>query len=467
MWPSVDLIEGIDGEQPVELAKALAGPIGLFGGSPGTGKTYTVSAAVRTILQQFGAGSTCVCAPTGKAAVRLTEALNTNRVPLRAKTIHSTLGVEPSQDGFNFKYREGRPLPFRFVIVDESSMVDTNLATSLFSAVGRGTRVLLVGDINQLPPVGHGAPLRDLIAAGLPYGELREIRRNDGLIVRTCANIRDGLRLKLSRQLDLDNKQNLALRHASEPKQQIAAVLEGIKQANAAGLDPIWDVQILAAVNAKSPLSRKELNKVLQLELNRRHENKHSVFWPHDKIVCTENGFYKVAETDPGEAEVNEDGKVWVANGELAKVILVDAHLMIASLTAPNRVIRIPLSRPQKRAEVADDEDEEKKETGTGCKWDLGFALSCHKSQGSAWPVVLVMLDKYAGARMVCSREWLYTAISRAELWCELIGEESTAAGMCHRLALPNRKTFLKEQLWELSKPLWKAADAKILETLW
>jgi exodeoxyribonuclease V alpha subunit len=111
---------------------------------------------------------------------------------LTATTIHKLLGVRAGGDGWKFSFDEDSPLPYKFVVVDETSMLDTSLAASLLRACGPGTHLLLVGDVNQLPPVGHGAPLRDLLDGGVPTARLREIRRNSGLIVETCARIKDG-----------------------------------------------------------------------------------------------------------------------------------------------------------------------------------------------------------------------------------------------------------------------------------
>ena len=137
--------------------------------------------------------------------------------------------------------------------------------------------------------------------------------------------------------------------------------------------------------------------------------------------------------------------EVYVANGEQARVIEVSEKYIVAELSNPKRVIRIPVA--SKRETNEDEQDQETEESGSGCDWDLAFAISVHKSQGSDWPVVIVMIDDYAGARMVCSREWIYTAISRAKEQCVLIGNRETANGMCRRPALGRRKTLLKERI--------------------
>ncbi len=445
-WPSIDRIENIDGEQPARLAEALTGPIAILGGSPGTGKTFVAANLVKSLIQHFGQAEIGIGAPTGKAAVRLTEALQGYGIGLRARTWHSLLGVESAADrgGWGFKHCEANPLPFKVLIGDETSMNDTDLAASIFRARAKGTHVLLVGDINQLPPVGHGAPLRDLIAAGLPYGELREIRRNSGGIVEACAAIRDG------RRWEPDD--NLNLVETGLPEQQIRAVLKTLAEARAAGLDPVWDCQVLAAVNAKSQLSRKELNKVLQAELNQRPGVAGQPFRVGDKIVNTKNGYFPIFDADTSDEEMrtNERGEVYVANGELAEVIEVEEKLTVAKLTGPHRIIKIP------RGKAVDASDSDSHEgnapldgdkPATGCSWELGYCLSVHKFQGSESEWAIVLGDEYPGAKMVCDRAWCYTAISRAKKRCVMIGRKSTFDSMCRRQSLAGRKTLLKEQI--------------------
>src|SRR5581483_2766975 len=206
---------------------------------------------------------------------------------------------------------------------------DTSLAASLFAARATGCHILIVGDPNQLPPVGHGAPLRDLIAAGLPYGELREIRRNAGTIVRACAQIRDGVAFEVDERLDLaaESPKNLAVVPAMNIDGQVKAMLSAIERSKAIGVDPVWGVQVLVPVNAKSKLSRKELNSILQRELNKSGRKAgNNPFMVGDKIVNTKNGFFPVAngsEANGDDVHMDDDGKVFVANGELAEVVEV------------------------------------------------------------------------------------------------------------------------------------------------
>ena len=167
-----------------------------------------------------------------------------------------------------------------------------------------------------------------------------------------------------------------------------------------------------------------------------------------DKIVCLKNGFYKSEDPDgiDDEAKKNERGEVYVANGELAEVIEVTDKAVIAKMASPARVVSIPIKKPA--ADLADESDDEPaKQTGTKSNWDLGYALSVHKSQGSEWPVVIVALDGYAGAKMICDRAWLYTAISRGKQVVHLVGPAELAERFCVTQKIAQRKTFLADRI--------------------
>jgi len=414
LWPDVDQIENIDDHQRENLQKALQGQVALLGGGPGTGKTFTGANLIKLIAKVVGFDNIAVGAPTGKAAVRITEAMNEYGIPIQARTWHSLLGIGGTDSGFI--HDGGNPWPYKVIIGDESSMIDTDLMCAIMSARAAGTHLLLLGDINQLPPVGHGAPLRDFISSGVSYGELTEIKRNSGGIVEACKSIRESKPWSAG--------DNLKVVAESKPEDQSDAMLKILKD-QSSDLDPVWDCQILVAVNEKSPLSRKELNKTLQNELNPNPAVKNCPFRINDKVVNLKNDSFPAF--DCGTREPLEE-RAYVANGELGRIIEIEPKSYICELSAPKRVIRIP------RGE-------------SGCSWDLGYALSCHKSQGSEWPVVIVMIDSYPGAKRVCSREWLYTAISRAKKMCYLVGKKSVADQMCKRTAIDKRKTFLRERI--------------------
>lgn len=435
LWPNPQEIAGIDAHQKLKLADALISRIAILGGSPGTGKTFTIAMLIKHMLKHgiVGPQDIAIGAPTGKAAVRITEAMQAAGVPLFARTWHSLLGVGKTDDehgGWSFLHNEANPWPFRLIIGDECSMADTALMRSVFAARPRGCHMLLVGDVHQLAPVGTGAPLRDLINCQVVgYGELTEIKRNSGGIVEACASIRDGQPWEAG--------DNLLIKPVT-PEQQLDVALHTIRQAQIAGHDPVWDCQIIVAVNSRSPLSRRAVNERLQAELNTNEPIAGTPFRLSDKIVCLKNGRYTAIEADD-EAKAAEGGgnEVYVANGELGRVVDIEDKSIIARLTSPYRLIRIP------RGKASESEGED--ESSTGCSWDLAYGLTCHKLQGSEVPVAIVLIDEYPGARQVCDRSWLYTAISRAKKQCVLVGRKATAEAMCRRAAVGKRKTFLRE----------------------
>lgn len=445
-WPSQlhPEFDRLSDHQRSEVQNATSTQIGILAGSPGSGKTFSSAAIVRAICADHSTGEIAACAPTGKAAVRLTQQIQNAGIDLKAMTIHRLLGVESAsdRDGWRFVHRPGNPLPYRWIFADETSMSDTSLMASLLSARARGTGVLFIGDPGQLAPVGHGAPLRDLMQFGketseLGVGHLTEIHRNAGTIVRACADIRIGKRFTTDEQLAPTLGHNLKLLPASSPERAADEIVSAIRKIAALGRDPVWDVQVVIAVNKNSPLSRNELNKRLQSELNPRGFGvAGSPFRVGDKIICTKNGWQRAVEPDPLDRE-QVDGKYLICNGEQGVVIGVAPKLTTASFDGK----KIAIPRGEAKEEGGDDD------SGTGCDFTLAYAVSCHRCQGSEWPIVIVALDESGGAKQVCSREWLYTAISRAREVCLLVGKRSVADSMCGKLALHNRKTFLVDSL--------------------
>lgn len=446
------------------LRTSLSRPVGILAGTPGTGKTFTAAQVVKYLACSFGLDCIAVCAPTGKAAVRCTQAMLGYAIDLEAKTIHRTLKVgRNGHDGgdWGFQHNANNPLPYRFVIVDESSMVDTDLAAALFSACAPGTHVLLIGDTGQLPPVGHGAPLRDLVAAGVPCGELSEIRRNSGLIVHACANIKNGRRFEVSPQFDPAaglNLKHVAAATGKDAAEALKVILGRFAQSRK--FDPVWETQVLVAVNEQTPVSRRALNVALQAQLNPSGQAaKQNPFRVGDKVICLKNQGVPVVQlvigTDSEDAASYRPlgFQEFVANGEIGKVLAVGPKQAIVKFPMPDRVMKVVMGKPREGGGDDDgpatDEGGEPATVGTGCDFDLAYAVTCHKLQGSEAPCVIVMIDDSPKARRVCSREWAYTAISRAKQLCILIGKMEALEWFSQRTVLEKRKTFLKELLTE------------------
>lgn len=435
-WPDALTVPNIDQEQPAVLAKALQGPIAILGGRPGAGKTRVTANLIKVLIDKFGEDEIGIGAPTNMAAKRLTEVMATWGVGLQARTWHSLLG-RPRVRGHEWDHDESNPFPFKVLIGDEQSMTELEIMTAIFSARAKGTHFLLVGDVHQLPPVGHGAPLRDLIAAGLPYGELREIRRNSGGIVEACSAIVDGR--------PWGPGDNLEIIPINDEQGQIAEVIRQLKLCGKSGLDPIWDTRVIVPRNE----TRVAMNKAIQAEMNPRPGIVGSPFKLGDKIISVENTDYKVVEAGEDDYESGSgsgEETTRVAKGELAKVVQVNDKYFIAKLFSPHRMIRIPRGTMRKDGDQGNQDGGDganSDKTSTGCDWNLAYAITFHSSQGSQFPWSILVASTRDG-RMGC-RELVYTGISRAQDKCKMIGLKSVWDKMCRRVAINDRKTFLKE----------------------
>jgi exodeoxyribonuclease V alpha subunit len=425
LWPDPAKIANITDHQREKVGSAFAGQVAILGGSPGTGKTYTVAQVIRSILAtgKIGVEDIAIGTPTGKAAVRMNEGLANADLPLRAATLHSLLGVAESSEGGDWGFLHGpaNPWPYRLVVIDEVSMCDTALLYHVFGALPPGCHVLMVGDVHQLAPVGVGAPLRDMILSGVcGYGELTTIMRNSGGIVEACAAIRDGRKW--------GEGDNLKILEYATPGQQLEAVKRILAEMQGGATDPVWDSQVIVAMNDKGELSRQKINAELQSILNPNSKVDGTPFRIDDKIVCLQNGGYEDAE--------DREAKQYVANGELARAEEVQDKLVTARLLISQRLVKIPRTKQQ---------DDAGESTGSGCNWDLAYGLTCHKMQGSETPLAIVVIDEKA--MRLCDRAWIYTAISRAKSKCVIIGKKSVADMMCRQVNIGKRKTFLRELL--------------------
>src|SRR5208283_4518685 len=299
---------------------------------------------------------------------------------------------------------------------------------------------------------------------------LTEIQRNSGRIVRACHAIIDRKVYEPSTKMNLEaeSPENLVHVEVRDPEAQIEklkGMLDRFRQGSKlAGnsIDATWDVQILCPVNEKSPLARVRLNQILQGYLNPGGEAiQGSVFRVHDKICCTSNGWVPIEERIPSNLDGGlwntdqREQKVYTANGELARVLAVYPRYTVARLWLPDRVVRIPKGQSYTN-EDGDVED-------TGCKWDLAYALSFHRSQGSEWPVVICLADAYPGARMLATREFWYTGISRAKVLGITLGEREVIESAIRKSGLWNRKTFLCEELKQLGQAGISSAWDRVL----
>lgn len=474
-WPEGPF-QGLSDQQAEQIGQALKYRIAVLAGNPGTGKTYTAAAVLRAIVGRYGANAVAVAAPTGKAAVRITEKMRDAGLGLQATTLHRLIGIV---EGARCKYDEHNPLKVRVLVVDEASMINTDIGASVLAACGQSTHLLLVGDQHQLPPIGHGAVLRDLIDAGVPTATLSEIHRNAGAIVHACAVIKDGKSPDLRQALDYWPKANLLhvnldagkgkkggkdaageedddTAKAPSKQQQFLEAMNSVldwvqaRQADATaveenaplGADLIDDVQVICARN----VTRKAFNLALQRRLNPVLPNEprstHPTFRLRDKVICLKNSWLARADTT-GSAEPE-----YVANGDIGRVVGFRGQQMLVKLAGSGRTVAVPL--PNRKGQDSADEsasspnsDSDEGESSYG-GWDLAYVVTCHKYQGSECPVVIVLVE---GAGKLGSREWIYTAISRARGLCVVVGDRQEVSRYVRNVTLPERKTLLAQMI--------------------
>ena len=357
-------------DQRAALVAGLEEGFFILTGGPGTGKTTCVR-AVLAIAEARGL-KTSLCAPTGRAAKRLYEA--TGR---EAKTIHRLLEYNPAFKKFGRD--SGSPLQTEMLIVDEASMIDLPLASALLDAVPEGCRVWFVGDVDQLPSVGPGQVLRDLIDSGAAgVGRLEEIHRQaeGSTIIEAAHQVRVG-------EYPTARGQDFFVIHREESERIAEGVLEMVAERipNAFDLDPIDDVQILTPMR-RGILGAKNLNQLLRERLNplrpgmgelRRGER---LYRQGDRII-----------------QIANDYDLDLFNGDTGRILTVDADNKALNVDFDGRVLRID-GEALNRVEPA-------------------YALTIHKSQGSEYPAVIIPLHHQHF--IMLRRNLLYTALTRGK----------------------------------------------------
>lgn len=445
-----------------ELTGALASSIAGLTGGPGTGKTFTAAALIKLATDVYpNPGEVVITALAGKAAQRSTESLLPYGVNIRARTTHSLLGVRSfggKQKPDTFAFNRSNRLPAKIIIVDEFSLDNTSLALAIFRARARGTAVLLIGDKGQLLPIGHGAPLRDLERAGVPFASLTETHRNAGTIVRVCEKIGKGKRLSTADfdrvdQLDpdaTDNPRNLAFLPASMPEETAARVVEALTIIrDRFNSDPVWQAQVIVArtdggdPKNPTPVSRDGLNRIIQQHFNatgRVLPHSQEKFRVGDKCLQLDNTKLPLA----GEGETGETD---VANGEFCRIV-----------EANERGTKFTLRFSNPSRDVTAD---------AATSIDLGYAATCHKMQGSQEEWCVYVIDWMFGI----TREHPFTGASRCVRGGFVVGDLRTLNGIIAAgSGVEKRKTFLVERIEDrrvwASKAWWLPANEQVMEEL-
>jgi len=393
--------EGLADDQKEALSKAVSSGVFILTGAPGTGKTYTI----KRIISSFPETRVALAAPTGKAAKRVYE--QSGRLAL---TIHKLLEPQKVGGSFVFTRDAENPIEADLIVLDEVSMVDTPLMARFLEAVAPGTRLILVGDTYQLPSVGPGNILKDLIASGAILStELSIIKRQDeGLIIRNCHRIKNGEDIELGNSTARDFF--VLKRDGDEEIRETILDLVSRRFPESYHADPLREVQVITPLREKTALSCKALNEIFQRRLNPKPKIDGVRFKVGDKVIQTKNQY----DLD-------------IINGDIGYVRDIDARdrTITVAFENPERVVQVPLHQND---------------------LELAYAITCHKFQGSEARIIVVPIHKSFGP-LIMQRQWLYTAVSRAREVCVLVGQREEIPKIIQRNAPQRRHTRLQELL--------------------
>ena len=420
----------LDELQQQAVLKCIQNGLFILSGGPGTGKTSTINLIIRYFEAQ--GLDIYLAAPTGRAAKRMTEATG-----FEARTIHRMLELSSALSGedarrINFERNEENPLEADVIIIDEMSMVDIQLFQALLKAVIPGTRLVLVGDVNQLPSVGPGQVLRDLIESGVfPMVKLQKIFRQ----AEKSDIIVNAHRINQGEQIALDN-QSRDFFHLERNdvnviyKHMIQLIREKLpKYVNATP----FDIQVLTPMR-KGALGCETLNGILQKYLNppdghkREHVSGNTIYREGDKVMQIRNN-YQLEWEVVSRYGIPVDKGTGIFNGDMGRILEINeaASVLVVEYDEQRRVT-YPFS-------LLDE-------------LELSYAVTIHKSQGSEYPAVILPL--LAGPKMLFNRNLLYTGITRAKSCVTILGSSDTVRGMIDNVSENRRYTGLRERIREV-----------------
>ena len=420
----------LDDMQRFAVKAAVQNGILVLTGGPGTGKTTTINAMIQ-FFEREGM-DVYLAAPTGRAAKRMTEATG-----YEARTIHRMLELaympEGSDNRMQFGRNEENPLETDVIIIDEMSMVDLPLMHVLLKAITVGTRLILVGDKDQLPSVGAGSVLKDLIESGcFPIITLSKIFRQaeQSDIVVNAHKINRG------ETVILDNKsQDFFFLKRQDANTIISVVLTLIQKKLPKYVDAdTFDIQVLTPMR-KGLLGVERLNSILQHYLNppdaKKAEKEHGsrVFRVGDKVMQIKNNYQLEWEIATKYGLVIDSG-VGVFNGDIGRVISIDTYAeKIKVEFEEKKVVEYPFELLE--------------------ELELAYAITVHKSQGSEYPAVVIPL--LSGPRQLFHRNLIYTAVTRAKKCVTIVGSDTTFQEMILNTNEQNRYTSLAERIQEMA----------------
>ncbi len=412
------------------IASVRCGLLVITGG-PGTGKTTTIN----TLISYFESEGLQIllAAPTGRAAKRMAEATG-----YEAKTIHRLLEISGLQEGSTaaggFERNAQNPLDADVIIVDEMSMVDIYLMHALLDAITVGTRLIMVGDRNQLPSVGPGSVLKDIIESGkVPVVRLTRIFRqaSESDIVVNAHKINRG------EHVSLDNKsRDFFFLKRNDANVIISIVIQLVRDKMPRYVNATaYDIQVLTPMR-KGLLGVERLNRILQEYLNppdrnkREHEQGGQIFREGDKVMQIKNN-YQIEWEVRGRYGIPIEKGVGVFNGDLGVIREINLHTERVTVEFDEqRTVEYPYSGLE--------------------ELELAYAVTIHKSQGSEYPAVVIPL--LSGPRMLMNRNLLYTAVTRARKCVTLVGDVQTFDQMIDNTVEQKRYTTLAERIRELAE---------------
>ena len=420
----------LDELQLKAVEESIKNGLFILSGGPGTGKTTTINMIIR-FFESEGM-DIFLAAPTGRAAKRMTEATG-----FEAKTIHRLLELNSalSEDDTrkaNFERNQENPLEADVVIIDEMSMVDIQLFQALLKAILPGTRLILVGDVDQLPSVGPGQVLRDLMnSRAFSTVTLEKIFRQAG----QSDIVVNAHRINRGEQITLDNKSkdffllerndvNVIYKHMIQLIQDMLPRYVGATS---------FDIQVLTPMR-KGSLGCETLNEILQRYLNpadphkKEHAYGNTVFREGDKVMQIKNN-YQIEWEIVGRYNIPIDKGMGVFNGDMGRVKEINDTMSTLLVEFDDgRRVNYPFSALE--------------------ELELSYAITIHKSQGSEYPAVILPL--LGGPRMLFNRNLLYTGITRARNCVTILGSSETVRNMIENVSENRRYTGLEQRIREI-----------------